>query len=415
MKNDIYWLWLQKSLGYGARLCDLISYYGSAKDMYLAGERDWLATSYFDGSPMHFKYNKLEALSNTPLQQFEATIDLCRKHSVTIITPDDDEYPKRLRDISDFPAVLFARGDISVLSHKLMIGVIGSRHPSNYGIRAVNKIAGELAKSSVVIVSGGALGIDSAAHRLALENGSKTVMVIGCGHDVDYPKENADLRQMTEQNGVIVSEYKPLTKPESYYFPKRNRIISGLSRAVLIVEASVVSGSLNTAHHAMIQGRDVFAVPGDISSEAYSGSNKLISSGARAAFSAEDILKRYAITVSKVLKPDADVKTPFDSVEIFENGKPSKKKMVKKAKKESQVKNDEEKSSQKNEKISNFDPESVSNNAQIVYNIMSNGQTMLDDIVYLSKLPVNKVLTALTELELMGAVEAESGGRYSII
>jgi DNA processing protein len=210
------------------------------------------------------------------------------RHGVRIVTFLDSEYPKALLEIPDYPPFLYVKGSLS--GDETAIAMVGSRRASSYGIASTERIARDLAAAGVAVVSGMARGIDTAAHRGALKGGGRTVGVLGCGVDVVYPPENRPLFREMEEKGAIVSEFPMGTAPLAENFPRRNRIISGLSRGVVVVEAAAGSGSLITVQYALEQGRDVFAVPGNINSGASRGTNKLIKEGAKLVDSIEDIL-----------------------------------------------------------------------------------------------------------------------------
>lgn len=195
------------------------------------------------------------------------------------ITSGMPEYPELLKEIRNFPKELYYIGNIKLLK-KRCAAVIGSRQTNQYGRSTASAIAGELARKSVTVISGMARGIDSCAHYGALKYGGNTVAVLGCGADICYPKENETLKKEIEEKGLVISEYPPGTMPKRYFFPQRNRIISGLSEAVFVIQAGNGSGALITADFAAEQGRDVCAVPGNINSSCNLGSNKLIKEGA---------------------------------------------------------------------------------------------------------------------------------------
>lgn len=415
----LYWLWLQKSLGFGAKIRDLISYFGDAENLFKAGEASWRSSGFFGTDFFEIKPSKIENMKSTSLRDGEAIIRGCEENGIEIVTPDSPLYPSNLKLIPDYPAVLFVRGDLSCLRESLPIAVVGTRHPSEYGISSAEKISKDLAKKDVLIVSGGALGIDSIAHRSALSENKKTVLVLGCGHFSKYLSENEPLRKKVSEHGAVVSEYPPETASHPSLFPMRNRIISGLSKGVLIVEAGERSGTLNTARHAKNQGRDIFAVPGDISRVAYAGSNKLIREGARAVFSAEDIISYYNYSLEAMKEIEtAEPANPFDGIDKFRYGEPKKAKTKSKVKTKEKSDSLEEKAIEieeetKEEKIfSNFILESVSESGKLVYNYMSGEETTLDEITRGCALPARKVLTALTELEMEGVIVSCGAGRY---
>ena len=208
----------------------------------------------------------------------------------TVVTLADAEYPGLLRQIADPPIVLWIRGDASILSRPA-VAVVGARAAGPAGLEAARKLGRDLAAAGLVVVSGLARGVDGAAHLGALEAGGLTVAVLGCGADVTYPREHRDLAIRIVRTGAVVSELRPGTSPLQFHFPRRNRIISGLCKAVVVIEASEKSGSLITARAALEQGRDVLAVPGGIATGRYRGSHSLIKDGARLVESVDDVLE----------------------------------------------------------------------------------------------------------------------------
>ena len=204
------------------------------------------------------------------------------------------EYPRLLAEISDPPACIWIRGNRTLLS-RLTVAVIGARAASQEGLIAANEIAMDLARAGVVVASGLARGIDSAAHQGALDGGGSTIAVLGTGIDVVYPAENAALSERIAACGLLLTEFAPGSHPEDWHFPRRNRIISGLSKAVVVVEAKEKSGSLITARLAADQGRDVMAVPGTIVGGRNRGANALLRDGAKLVESAVDILQELGI------------------------------------------------------------------------------------------------------------------------
>ena len=214
-----------------------------------------------------------------------------KQRGIKVVTILDDNYPLLLKEIFDSPWALYCKGDVSIFHHAHMLSVVGTRSPSHSGLQALNKLIGPLISQGWGIVSGLARGIDSAAHRLALK--SRTIAVLGSGFDHIYPENERPLADEIAASHLLVSEYPPNTEPQPWQFPKRNRIISGLTRGTLVVEAREKSGSLITADQALEQGRDVFAVPGSIFDARSVGPNRLIQQGAKLVLSAEDILEEW--------------------------------------------------------------------------------------------------------------------------
>jgi DNA processing protein len=211
------------------------------------------------------------------------------KADVRIVTAESADYPEALRSAPDAPLLLYVRGTLS-LRDLNAVAIVGTRTPTHYGTATANRFASDLAAAGFAIVSGLARGIDTCAHRGALSANGKTIAVLGCGIDVAYPPENRELIEQIAGHGAIVAENPFGTKPEAGYFPARNRIISGLSRGVIIIEASEDSGSLITAQYALEQGRKLFSVPGNVGSPGSRGTNKLIKQGATLVEDASDVL-----------------------------------------------------------------------------------------------------------------------------
>jgi DNA processing protein len=298
-----YWLGFHLIPGVGAaRLGLLIDRLGSARAAWHASAQDLQAA----GLPRD--------IAGT-VAEFRSTLDLEREvsrlleHDVTALTLEDDDYPRLLRHIPSPPPVLYVRGTL-VPSDELAIGIVGTRRATAYGTDMATRLSGDLSRAGVTIVSGLALGIDTAAHRAALEAGGRTIAVFGCGLDTVYPPRNRTLAERISEQGALVSEYPLGTRPDARNFPVRNRIISGLSRGVVVIEAPARSGALITTSFAADQGRDVFAVPGSALSAASAGSHELIRNGATLVTHADhilvqlDVARAEAHSQTRLLLPD---------------------------------------------------------------------------------------------------------------
>ncbi len=233
--------------------------------------------------------------------QVKRELEHIQKHQVHIITLEDQDYPEHLKKIFDPPPIIYIKGH-ALQQHELIIAVVGSRRASTYGRTVTEKLCGELAVKGVTVVSGMARGIDSAAHRGALKAGGRTIAVLGCGVNVIYPPENDRLYHEIVEKGVVISEFPMSAKPDRGNFPARNRIISGMSLGTVIVEAGIRSGALITADMALEQGRDVFAVPGNITSASSKGTNRLIKQGANLVEHADDVLNALSLEISRELQ-----------------------------------------------------------------------------------------------------------------
>lgn len=411
MNNELYWIYLQKSVGYHAHINNLLTFFGSAEKIYRADENALRTCGLFGNGDYEIKPQKIRELKRTSLEDCEKIFSECQKEGISVITPESDFYPDSLRLLSDMPAVLYAKGDLSVLREDVSVAVMGSRNPTPYGIEAAGDFVKGFCENGIVTVSGGADGIDTFSHRCALDNGGKTVMVLGSGHLSDYALQSKVLIDSVCKNGAVISEYPPYTKASIFSFPKRNRIISGISKGVLIIEAGSKSGTLNLAQHATRQGKEIFVLPGDNKSECYIGSHKLISEGAYAVFCPEDILKFYFDYIEFQKETGKETSTgSFSEIGQYSPSKRAKTTGLKK-KNSAELKQPVSNENKKSEKITE---ETVSSNAFLVYNLMSVNKMTLDEITRESALPVRKVLSALTELEMLGAVCLTEGNMYSL-
>ncbi len=227
-----------------------------------------------------YKGGEYERLKSTTISQGTALFQYINKNNINYVTINSEYYPERLKEIDDAPYVLFYKGDVSLLNYN-MVAIVGSRKNSTYGEVVTRQIVGELRNMDYGVVSGVAYGIDAIAHKECLSRGIKTIGVLGCGIDIIYPRANKLVYNEIEKNGLLISEFLPNTKPMPYNFPRRNRIITALSRGVIVIEATVKSGSLITVNYALQYGRDVMAVPGLVSNTNSKGCNLLIRDGAK--------------------------------------------------------------------------------------------------------------------------------------
>lgn len=232
---------------------------------------------------------KEKIIYNRSQNNIERLLDNIEKLNIDVVTIYDENYPIGLKSLYDNPKVLYIKGKIDY--DKVTMAIVGSRKATSYGKWACEKFTKELVDLGITIVSGLASGIDTIAHRTTIDHGGKTIGVLGNGIDIIYPKRNHSLYKDMEESGAIITEFPPGTPPMAFNFPQRNRIISGLSRGVIVIEAQEKSGSLITAHHALDQGKDVFALPGNINSIFSSGTNKLIKDGAKPLLDIDDIIE----------------------------------------------------------------------------------------------------------------------------
>ncbi len=288
ISQKVEWMRLA-NLQYSSKLtCALLARFGSEPNaIFCATPSELAQVSGF--LPRH-----LSRLEDTALQITDRQIKYMEQYDVQLLVLGDNNYPSNLRDIPDPPAMLFVRGQM-LDTDRFGVGMVGSRHATPYGKSIAEKLARELSQRGLTIISGGAIGIDAASHRGAVDAGGRTIAFLGCGLDVDYPKENRALFDKILENGALVSEYPLGAQPESWRFPLRNRLISGLSMGVMVVEAPWQSGALITSRFALEQGRPVMTVPGNIDRPSSAGSNELLKDGAIPITECEDVLRALNI------------------------------------------------------------------------------------------------------------------------
>ena len=291
----IYWLWLSLRCTPGSKTyATLRKSFDSPYDVYHASEQQIevaLAGSKRD----------IRSLCNKELTDAKKLLDYCVRTGIRLICYDSDEYPAPLREIENPPVLLYCLGEMPSAEKKLFISVVGTRSMSDYGKRMAFEIASDLSIAGAVVVSGLALGIDGCAHAAAMSAKGKTVAVLGNGVDSVYPPQHKRLASYVANNGAVISEYPPATAPEKWNFPTRNRIISAISQAVVVIEADETSGALITGRKALEQGKKVYALPGNVDEKNSYGISMLIKEGAKPISCADDILDDFnSIYDSKV-------------------------------------------------------------------------------------------------------------------
>ncbi|MEE1155069.1 MAG: DNA-processing protein DprA [Acutalibacteraceae bacterium] len=412
-----YWVWLQSCIGYGSpKINTVLRFYPSIVDFYNGGEMEWRLCGCFTKK-------EFENLCTHTLEQAEKVIDKCNALGYTILTPDMSTYPQLLKEIYDPPAVLYVDGQLPDVDNTLSIAMVGTRNATTSGKKLSYSIAFDLANSGVNVISGGALGIDSSAHSGALMAGGKTVCVLGCGINSNYLMSNASMRAQIAKTGAVVSEYPPDYQATKYTFPKRNRIISALSQGVLVVEAGEKSGALITASTALEQNKDIFAIPGDVTNAVAFGTNKLIKQGAKPITTAGDIIEEYTNKYSLILSEPLPISEISDNII---NSIPSGRKRPisvndinsKKSVGILNTKNGTTINNSINNKVNVKEKKlltDVSDDAKIIYDIIFESDLTVDDIIIKTKLPVNKVMQAVTELEIEEIITRKSGGVISAL
>lgn len=283
----------------GSRFNRLLDAFGSPEAVWQAKRDELLGVQGFSGNLVGQFFSEKQDVCP------EKALKAVQKEGVSVVTFFDNDYPKRLRDIYDPPPVLFIRGELQDADIQ-SLAIVGSRQATGYGLTVARKFARELAQANVTVVSGLARGIDTAAHRGALEGKGRTVAVLGSGIDVPYPRENKKLMEDIAASGACISEFPLQTAPLAMHFPMRNRIIAGISMGVLVVQAKERSGASITADFALEQGKDVFAVPGNIDVLQSRGPHGLIKQGAKLAEDVADILEDMGISPARNLEKSVE-------------------------------------------------------------------------------------------------------------
>ncbi len=380
MDRRILWLWLSGRLKLNRRkIKSLIEHFKSIEAVYDA-------ESYRDIE--NIGRDEHRSLMDKDLKAAAELYERTTEKGIFILTYDMDEYPDKLRNISPIPYILYCKGRLMDFDSILSVAVVGTRRYSDYGKLATNRIASELAKNGVIIVSGMARGLDSVAARAALRAGTPTAAVLGSGLDVVYPPENEALMNEIVQNGIVISEYPIGSPPIASHFPERNRIIAGLSNGVLVSQAPNKSGALITARIAMENGRDVFAVPGNIFDDSYAGSNRLIQQGAKLVMCGDDIISEYPYVFrqlsdmpSRVIA--AEPKTEKD--EVIRTVEPRREKI--------ELKDETERN---------------------IVEILIERNANIEDLVQSLKMDIRDLNIKITMLEMRGIIEKLPGNIYKL-
>lgn len=408
MDNRLYWIWLQQALGCGnPHSGTLISLFSRPENLYQASKRQLQDAG--------LKGVTLERLTEKSLDQAGHILTQMQKIGGWILTPDDAYYPNLLRGIYGLPLVLYGLGEMPNMDERPSFGIVGTRHPSTYGYRSATYIASGIAAGGMIVISGGAVGVDAAAHHAAMDASGCTVAVQACGLDISYPAENEPMRnRILSSGGAVITEYPLSTPPAKHHFPLRNRIISGLSLGVCVVEAPARSGALITARYAREQGRDIFAVPADITSYSSSGSNTLIQNGSQLAKNGVDILREYSDRFGSILNIKKAEAIPFPSNQVAAERHDRFMKNSQSKGKRSPVKANGLKEPVRPVAVKPPCPDGVSEDAAKIYAVMTDQPQPIDEISAKLEMATSRVMVALTELELFGCIHSCAGQQYQI-
>ena len=394
-----YWLWLTSLEGLTIRQrLALLEHFGQPEKIYFGESGEY---ALVEGMTRQ----GLTALEDKSLDRADKILGDCERLGLQILTIRDAAYPDRLRNISDPPLVLYVQGRMPLFDDEVAIAMVGSRKASPYAQMMGEKLAFQMAGLGALIVSGLAAGGDAAAHRGALRAGGFTAAVIGGGHDIIYPRENRSLYQDIGVRGVILSEYPPGTPHEGAHFPVRNRIISGLCLGTVVIEAPERSGTLITVNHALDQGRDVFALPGQADDWHCTGSNRLLRDGAGVVIDGWDVLSCYAARFPHKLRP-------FRAEEPRHFGGGEKEVETQKA---APAKAPEAPPPAPPKPALDLSGDHGLTDDQVrIVRTLGERTMQVDDIIEETEIPARRVLSALTMLELDGVVEQSSGKRFAL-
>lgn len=388
MKN-IYWAALQSISGIGNKtLCQLADYFQDT-----TGERIFKASEAELEHSKCLKANVLaEFLKCRKNFSVENLADNLLKFKVQICTRLDENYPSSLKEIFDPPFLLYYRGTLSAHEDTMCLALVGSRIPTAYGAQIAQTMAYKLAKAGFTIVSGAAKGIDTKAHIGALKAQRRTIAVLGCGLDIAYPEENRDLLNAISQNGAVISEYPLGTLPIAGHFPARNRIINGISKGILVVEAAKKSGSLITAELALSEGRDVFAIPGNIYSAKSQGCHELIKQGAKLVTDVQDIIEEYQdVSALAKMQNNDTIKTDLLA--------------------EKQVR--PEKENQLESQFANLLAKMTKQERLIYAELSFDEPKSADEIIYKLRVDVSNIAFILLQMKLKGLIKENSPNFYT--
>ncbi len=384
----IYWLWLQNALGYGNKnTLKILEHFKSAENVFKAEKKDFL--------PLELPVKTVEKLNNKNLTIAKEIKNKCDKNGISIIPFDSNLFPESFKQISSAPIVLYAKGNANLLKEEVSICIVGPRLVTDYGKKAAFSLSARLALCGFTIVSGGALGSDTAAHLGALSVSGNTVCFLGSGIYSDYLKENKPLRDKIEESGLLVTEFPPGYSASKFTFPIRNRLLAALTLGTVIIEAGERSGALITANAAIECGKDVFVIPGNPTDAHYKGSNLLLRDGAKPLLELADVITEYLPLYPHKIKPENAYSKKLNMISV---------KKSEKTKKEPEIRKNNKKIIQ----------EDLSNNAKMVYNYLDKENFYIDDLLGLS-LTNSQLLAAITELEILGYIKAMPGGKYSLV
>ena len=392
-----YWLWLSTRRGLGpARVLTVLDHFVTPERAYYADREEY--------ELLPIPPAAWQGMLDKRLDPADRILADCDRLGLRIMTFQDADYPQRLRQLADPPAVLYIRGRVFRFDDEAAIGVVGAREPSAYGQWAAEKLGLELARGGALLVSGIAEGLDSCAIRGALKGGGPVVSMLAGGIDIVYPRKNRYLYEDVAAAGALISEYPPGTEHKGSHYSPRNRILSGLCLGVLAVECKVSSGTMLTVNHAIEQNRDIFAVPGAINAELSEGTNRLIQQGAKLVRNGQDVLEEYWDRFPLKLAPSAPLSPEVARARLNEAAPaPSAPPEELHAEPEAGSRERIPRTQQK----ARFTDDQLTILAAIQDKVLT-----ADEIVERTQIGARYVLSALTMLQVQGAVEERPGRRF---
>ncbi len=411
MDRSTIWLWLSLHFGAGTDIYSkLITYFEDEQNIYDCDDSDVCHINWLHDS----QKNKL---LDKNLDHAEEIIEWCEENDVQIIAYSDDNYPQSLRELTNFPAVLYCKGELPDFDNELSISVVGTRTMTKYGQNIAFDLGYTLSRGGAITVSGMARGVDSMVAMGTLNALGITVAVLGCGIDIVYPRENTNLMRKITENGAVITEYPPNTPPNSWNFPVRNRIISGISNGTVVVEGSENSGAMITARRATEQRKPLFAVPGPARTFSSAGTNRLIREGAKITEKALDVFEEFLedysdkIDLTKAKQRPKFSKTAFtlaspkaDTSNFYKKWNENKKASRKRMRKFEEVMAD-------NGEEESIDTSSLSPEELKVFNVMEKGKSYsVDELVMLTDLSAGDVMSATGILQINGHITELPGG-----
>ncbi len=394
-----YWLWLVMVFGVAnEKTLELVKMHDSLKELY-----------YVLHDPDCSLLTEKERLNSrrVSLEQSESVMDYCEKNGIGIMTWDSDLYPEMLRHIYNPPVLLFYKGNPGLLHETMLLTVVGTRHPSAYSRKVSAWLCHDLAKCNIILVSGCAVGLDASVHQAAIDEGKPTIGVLGCGVDYDYPRENRVLKQRIVGNGLLLSEYFPGTTPQPQNFPARNRILSGISEGVLVLEAGARSGALITANLACEQGRQVFCVPpADLFDPRYSGVVNFLRDGAYPVFNYLDVLYTYYLRYPHklVLFDEEEACRTEDSL-VFARQQPARKRSASRNAGRSKVQSRPAAQKEPGEEHPTEHDIPLTEQQQKVIDLLRSGGQNINAVCCILGISFEETSILMMELEMMGRIK----------